>query len=95
MPLATVYVQVVAGILGVLYDSTIIRMEVLFRAVLEVRPDGVHTAGKLSGFEDLGGLFALRPVRFAITWRLPGKHIHGKLSFFFRISFFGCGSRSR
>ena len=45
--IATVCVQVVVGVLGMLHDSTAIRVEVVFRAVVEVRLDSVDTAYEL------------------------------------------------
>ena len=40
-------VEVVVGVLCMLHDSRAIRVEVVFRVVIVVRPDGVDTAGEL------------------------------------------------
>lgn len=41
------YMLVVVSVLDVLHDSSTIRVEVFFHAVLDVSPDGVTTAAKL------------------------------------------------
>ena len=64
-------VQVVVGVLGVLHDSSTISVKVLLRAVLEVCPNCISTAGEQPCMNTCGGC-TLRPMRLAISWRLPG-----------------------
>ena len=89
------HMQIVVGILSVLQDSMAIGMKVVLRAMFEVRPDGVDTAGEHPCFEHLRLLYFLTGPLGDLLAPFSYRDRHGELIFLFNCSAFGFSSRGR